>query len=256
MPNDLLTASLTTHRALASSTRAGLLAVLRAAHRPLSVTELAAAMGLHANSVREQLEPLMAARLVDRSLARPTGRGRPGYRYTVRHAALAGPPVAASGQTLAPVEADENRGANAPDRRPAYQALAAALADQLAAGADRRAAAEAAGERWGQALVAGAPPTPTGPAAVGRLVAILDGAGFAPDLSAGPSGTLGLRRCPFAAIVGQRRTVVCGVHLGLMRGALQGLEAPLEATRLEPFVRPDLCLAHLAPTAADGVPAS
>ena len=42
--------------------------------------------------------------------------------------------------------------------------------------------------------------------------------------------------------------MICGVHLGLMRGALEALGAPLEATRLEPFVAPHLCLAHLTPT--------
>jgi hypothetical protein len=32
-----------------------------------------------------------------------------------------------------------------------------------------------------------------------------------------------------------------------MRGALSELGASSTATRLEPFVRPDLCVAHLAP---------
>jgi hypothetical protein len=30
-----------------------------------------------------------------------------------------------------------------------------------------------------------------------------------------------------------------------MRGALETLQAPIEATTLEPFVRPDLCIARL-----------
>jgi hypothetical protein len=32
-----------------------------------------------------------------------------------------------------------------------------------------------------------------------------------------------------------------------MRGALEELGSPLDAVRLEPFVEPDLCLAHLGP---------
>jgi hypothetical protein len=39
--------------------------------------------------------------------------------------------------------------------------------------------------------------------------------------------------------------VVCGVHLGLMRGILRELGAPFDAISLEPFVEPALCLAHL-----------
>ena len=35
----------------------------------------------------------------------------------------------------------------------------------------------------------------------------------------------------------------------MLRGVLAELEAPLAATRLDPFVEPDLCVAHLAQTA-------
>ena len=39
---------------------------------------------------------------------------------------------------------------------------------------------------------------------------------------------------------------MCSVHLGLMQGAMQTWESPLTVDRLEPFVPPDLCVAHLA----------
>jgi predicted ArsR family transcriptional regulator len=39
--------------------------------------------------------------------------------------------------------------------------------------------------------------------------------------------------------------VVCAVHLGMLKGALAEMGAPLQATRLEPFVEPTLCVAHL-----------
>jgi hypothetical protein len=40
------------------------------------------------------------------------------------------------------------------------------------------------------------------------------------------------------------------VHLGLMRGAMETRGAPVAVDRLEPFVEPDPCLAHLSPQAA------
>jgi hypothetical protein len=36
-----------------------------------------------------------------------------------------------------------------------------------------------------------------------------------------------------------------------MRGILAELDAPLDVTRLDPFVEPDLCVAHLASRARD-----
>jgi predicted ArsR family transcriptional regulator len=77
-------------------------------------------------------------------------------------------------------------------------------------------------------------------------VALLDAGGFAPEpwVEGQP---IRLRRCPFVPLANEHRPIICGVHLGLMRGALAELGAPLEAVRLEPFVAPDLCLAHLAP---------
>ena len=35
------------------------------------------------------------------------------------------------------------------------------------------------------------------------------------------------------------------MHLGMLRGALSEMGAPLEAMRLEPFVESTLCVAHL-----------
>lgn len=239
-PPDPLRSATETHRALASRTRSQLLAILRSSRSSRSARELADALGLHPNTVREQLEPLIALGLVERRLARPTGPGRPGFRYASRRG-----PGSRAGRGDQP-----------------YQALAAALADRLAQASDPEAEAVAAGERWGRSLVASMPPATDAVGAITVLVTLLDQAGFAPELGAtrpggalattaslgplGRLGPLGLHRCPFAAIVGDRREVVCGAHLGLMRGALEGIGAPLQATRLEPFVRPDLCLAHLA----------
>jgi predicted ArsR family transcriptional regulator len=184
----------------------------------MEIRELAEAVGLHPNSVREQLARLADAGLVATEAAPPSGRGRPRLRYGARP------------------EGDEQ----AP-----YRALARVLAEELGRLAEPATRAAEAGERWGRALIG-----PTGivtdeDAAVERLVGLLADAGFEPEGPDLPGGPIRLRRCPFEPLARDRRGVVCGVHLGLMRGALREMGAPLDAVAVEPFVQPDLCLAHL-----------
>lgn len=207
------------HRLLAGVTRSRLLAVLQGADAPLAVRELANAVGLHPNSVREQLELLVDAGLVARTAGAPSGRGRPSLRYTA---------IATTDEDADP-----------------YRQLAQVLAEELASLPDPAGVAAAAGDRWGRSLVAGTPPATDERAAVQRLVALLDDAGFAPEPVDSAQDPIQLRRCPFVGLARDRGDVVCSVHLGLMRGALRELGAPLDAVSLEPFVRPDLCLAHL-----------
>lgn len=214
------------HRLLAGISRSRLLAVLRASDHPLGVRELAVAVGLHPNTAREHLDQLVGAGLVERAAAPPAGRGRPPLRYVAE-------PVAA-------VEDPQ-----------AYRSLAAVLADQLARLPDATDAATAAGERWGRSLAAGQA-EPRDADAVGRLVALLDDAGFAPEPPDATDAPIRLRHCPFGSLARDRGDVVCAVHLGLLRGALREFDAPLDAVSLEPFVTPDLCLAHVAPRAEGG----
>ncbi|HEU0242783.1 MAG TPA: helix-turn-helix domain-containing protein [Candidatus Limnocylindrales bacterium] len=231
-------------RLLAGLTRARLLGLLRE-DRGLSVSDLAAELGLHPNSVRDQLDQLVDAGLAERAPATPRGRGRPPlqYRATPQH-----------------------------DEGAPYRDLARVLAEELARVPDPATRAIAAGERWGRdairpeerpaatfgeaaAPTAGIAPPATGSGReaagegldpIGRLLVLLDASGFAPEPLA-EGGPIRLRRCPFLPLATEQREVVCGVHLGLMRGALDALGAPLDAVRLEPFVEPDLCLAHLGP---------
>lgn len=208
------------HRVLGGRTRSRLLGVLRAAGVPLGVRDLAERVGLHPNSVRDQLGQLVAAGLVERQTGAPAGRGRPSLRYRA---------LATTDEDAAP-----------------YRELARVLADELARGPHVTEGAAAAGERWGRALVADRPPAADSTEAFQRLVTLLDDAGFAPEPGGSLHEPIRLHRCPFGALARDRSDVVCSVHLGLMQGALRGLDAPLEAVRLQPFVRPDLCLAHVA----------
>ncbi|HEY6032175.1 MAG TPA: hypothetical protein VIU44_16515, partial [Gaiellaceae bacterium] len=101
------------------------------------------------------------------------------------------------------------------------------------------------GEAWGRHMVETPAPFSelSDSEAVGRLIALLAGIGFEPTLK---KQRIEMRPCPFLELARRHQDVVCPIHLGLMRGALAELGAATKATRLEPFVRPDLCVAHLA----------
>ncbi len=211
------------HRILAGETRDRILGVLIATGRPIGVREVAIAVRRHPNSTREQLDQLVAAGLVLRSAAAASGRGRPAHQYAMA-------PGAADPQ-LAPGSES-------------YRSLAAVLADQVAAVPGAGAASVAAGERWGSALAAG-PVAEDDGAAVERLLGILGEAGFDPERP-DPHGPVELRRCPFDAVAKAQPGIVCGVHLGMIRGTLATLGSTIDVDRLEPFVTPGTCLVHLA----------
>ena len=210
------------HRVLAGASRVRVLEHLRGRATAATATEIGEHLGLHPNTVRLHLEQLTGAGLVTRAAQPRTGPGRPRWLYAAQPAA--------------------------PDpEAESYRTLAGLLAGQLEATSDRpHDDAAAAGRAWGRTLVG--PRETSDPAtATDDLVRLMDRLGFAPAQPA-PGGTVELHRCPFGAVAARHSGVVCGVHLGLMQGALEALGAPLAATRLEPFVTPDLCLAHLRPS--------
>lgn len=207
------------HVVLADPTRRATLAALEAAPGPLGVRELADALGLHVNSVREQLRRLDRAGLVTVSRAAPVDRGRPGLRYT--------------------------RVAEPEDP---YRLLAFALADQVAAQPGSKRVAETAGERWGREAAATA--SRRGDAApaddLGIVLTLLDEAGFAPEPGSADPSEIRIRACPFLPFDRRHLPVVCSVHLGFIRGALRELGSARDAIAIEPFVRSDLCVARLS----------
>jgi predicted ArsR family transcriptional regulator len=232
-----------THRVLSGASRVAVLEVLRA-DGPLDVQAIAAKVDLHPNTVRSHLDQLIKAGLVESSVSARATPGRPRLSFAARPGTVPGP-------------------------EDSYQTLAGILAAAIGAGtAAPGVAAADIGERWGQDAVraGGDGVDPLGETGVlERVVGLLDDVGFAPTvgdahggegLAAGGSTVIELHRCPFATVAREHRDVVCGVHLGLLRGALSELGAPPTSVRLEPFVRPDLCLATLTPQAAGAPTAS
>jgi len=213
------------HRALAEPSRAQILAEL-ADDGPLDTRELAQRVGLHVNTVRVHLAALIDAGLVEAETAPPRGRGRPRLTYKMT------------------VTAPDDGG-----RR--YRLLAEMLTALVArfGGQDATAHLEEIGAAWGRHLVESPPPfaEPSEDEAVTRLVSLLAEIGFQPELEqVGRSRRILMQPCPFLELARRHEEVVCPIHLGLMRGALSELGAQTTATKLEPFVRPELCVAHLA----------
>lgn len=189
------------------------------AHSPVRITDAAAALELHPNTVREHLDAVVALGLVERATAGALGRGRPATLY---RASAADPAVAVRD----------------------YAGLATALAGHLArTSAHPERDARAAGIDWGRELIdessqAGGDPRQSVLEALARL-------GFAPDVDADNPGAgrgIALRRCPLLDAARRYPTVVCQVHLGIVEGMLERLGVRERAgLDLIPFAEPGAC---------------
>jgi len=215
----------TAHAALAAPARRALLRALRDSARPLDLRELAEATASHPNTVRFHLAALTDAGLVTGSAEASGARGRPRMRYR-------------------PATAPAALGTG-------YQLLAAALAAGWdGTGTDPVAAAERTGRATAARLVR--PRDQPDGAGLAPLVGLLAELGFDPDVDPdpGPGGRVDIRlhACPFLAVATAHPEVVCTLHLGLLRGALDGLGIAATAPELVPFAEPGVCLARIVPT--------
>ena len=202
-----------------SRSRAALLETLAGQPEPTTLAALIAATGLHANTLREHLEALEEADLVRRQRAAPNGRGRPAWLYRATNQ----------------------------EEHSEYAGLAATLAATIHRTSDSpREDGIAAGREWGRDLarVKGRPQDPGGLAARRQVVGLLADIGFAPV----PDDRLSvvrLTRCPLLEAAHRYPDVVCGVHLGIVRGALEEYGADAERTELFPFSEPGACRLEL-----------
>jgi predicted ArsR family transcriptional regulator len=208
-------------RALADERRVSIVDELRSNPRGLDVRELADRMELHENTVRWHLGVLDDAGLID---AEPAANGRPG-RPRMLYRLRPGSAAASHG--------DEHR------------LLATILTGAVAALPNGEERAREAGKAWGRFLVRS--PSPLDRVgedeALGEVARLLDEEGFAAE----PKGSeIHMHRCPFHDLAESNPEIICGVHLGLMAGALEELGSDLEVEGLDVFVRPDLCVARLA----------
>lgn len=209
-----------------SASRQRILELLRDQPEPVTQAALTRATGLHANTVRDHLDALVRAGLVRRATAEPSGRGRPAWLYEC---------------TAAPATSE-------------YAGLAAALAATLAAtSAQPGEDSAAAGRAWGHELVAERGLAATDPAdARAQVIALMEDLDFAPRPDADVEGLIHLTQCPLLAAAHRHPEVVCGVHLGVVRGALEALGADPNGSDLVPFAQPGSCHLVLPPPRALG----
>ena len=206
-----------------SGSRAALLELLRGQDGPTTLAVLVEQSGLHPNTVREHVEALVRAGLARRRTGAPTGPGRPARVYE------------ATGVDVA--------------RTPEYAGLAATLAAVIhRTSSSPTEDAVAAGREWGRRLAEerGGGPAPSAVAARREVVGLLDDVGFDPDPDTRHT-VVRLTTCPLLDAAAQYPDVVCGVHLGLARGALEAYGTGTEGTELLPFAEPGACRLHLAP---------
>jgi predicted ArsR family transcriptional regulator len=204
-----------------SPSRSAILDHLRAQAEPVTQAALSELTGLHGNTVREHLDALVRAGLARRVRAEPSGRGRPAWLYDATTEGSVGE----------------------------YAGLAAALAGSIArTSTDPGKDAAAAGEAWGHELARDrAAATPDRESAGRALPTLLDDLGFAPSQDPEVPSRVRLERCPLLAAAHRHPEVVCGVHLGLVRGALEEYGADPTGSDLVPFAEPGACLLVVPP---------
>ena len=200
----------------------------------MTAADLARRLHLHVTTVRFHLDRLEQAGLVSSHDER-NGVGRPRRRFTAHPGNLTE--------------------VTAPD---AYRLLAEVLARAMAAGGATDAVE--AGRQWARAhaieLTGADLPTDPDPARtagawlakVGVVLDVLDRWGYQPTVTtadAGRTAELSLNHCPLRQLAVDNPAVACGVHRGVIQGALEALGEGAATMSLVPFVEPNLCVARL-----------
>lgn len=197
--------------------RAAVLEALWRQPDPVGVAALAHAAGRHPNTVREPLAWLVEQGLVERVRQPSEGRGRPAWLY-----------VAARGPHPSPGEHVE---------------VMASLAWQLQQKdpPDVTDALEA-GAAWAEHLVeARGTVAEPGPEAARRYtVDLLDDLGYHPETD-DDAYDVTLRRCPLLQAAHLFPTIVCALHLALVRTSLADNGGDPDAADLIPFSAPGEC---------------
>ncbi len=201
--------------------RREVLRLLRASSNPMSILAIADELSVHPNTVRFHLDVLVGGGQVEQVAPDRRGPGRPPLMF----------------QAVRQMDRGGTRH---------YRMLAEILGTALAAEQNSGNKALAAGRAWGLKMESPSDGDTGAEESIDRLVEMLDELGFAPERRAANGGhQVGLRHCPFLELAETRTAVVCPIHLGLMQGAMETWGAAVTVDRLEAFVEPDLCLAHL-----------
>ena len=216
-----------THAVLASGRRVQLLDALRAAAESMTATELADLCGLHVSTVRFHLNALIEVGLIAKETERNVIRGRPRQLYRAQNPLGSGFGITSG-----------------------YEKLAHVLAAHFArhTDGDPEQLAEAAGRQWALDDLGGN--------LRNRSIRRRCGGSSSPPCSRrwgsirnSESLTartrIRLHACPFESVARQNPSVVCSLHLGLIRGVLTRLGARQIKSTLTPWDTVHTCLAQL-----------
>ena len=217
-----------------SGRRDRILRLLRTSSEPRSIASMADELGVHPNTVRFHLDALLRAGRVEQVFSETAGPGRPPVLF----------------------RASRRMDPTGPTN---YRLLASILSTYFAAHSDDPSSAAAElGRSWGPSLVEHRPRRALSKTqSVTELTDVLAELGFKPEPPTGPRvKEIRLRHCPFNDLVQTQGDMICALHLGLMQGVLVAMRGPVTVDHLDPYVEPDLCVAHLAnASAADGATA-
>ena len=210
-----------------SPTRLRILELLEAQSAPATIAAVTRACGLHENTVRAHLEDLLRDGYLSRERAVSEGRGRPAWLWEAKK----------------PIE-------HSP-----YASLASALATVLhETSAHPVQDAVGAGKVWGRELTLKQQGEHHGdrPAEAARshVVDMLEEVGFAPEPDASNEHVV-LTRCPLIEAASKHPDIVCGVHLGIIRGAFAEMGLDGSSSTLLPFSAPGQCALHLRAAASE-----
>jgi len=203
-------------KALGDETRYALYRELAASTAPRGATELADALGLHANTVRLHLERLKDAGLVEVEAIHRGTVGRPQHRYSIA--------PGAPGLGFDP---------------PAHVLLAGLLAALAETSGADATTARTTGRAWGRR-------TAERPRARGCLAALaeeLDRLGFEPaadeDTTADGSTRIEFLHCPFRELAEAYPELVCNLHRGICEGVAESGRGTVES--FSTLYEPDPC---------------
>ena len=214
------------HRLLGNPHRLAIVEALEEA--PREIPELARLLGLHGTTVRDHLEKLVEAGLVETESGVPAGRGRPSKRYKLRY------PLIGKDTEL----------------RLFIGSLISLL--RTAYGDQAISAAEDEGARRGREL--GRSFRHPSLEQVVRVVSeTLERLSFAPAPPArcGEGLAVDVRHCPFNVHPRDPDgALVCAFHEGLVRGIAEATSGEPVRVRLRPFVDPTRCRIELSYEAA------
>lgn len=203
------------------------LSFLQSRPRGSRVVDIAQALGMHSNTVRGHLEELAAHGLIESSLEKPTGRGRPTHRYW----SCSPRPAAVATEYLSLAEI-----------------LIETVGDPAHPRPEDHEKARELGRAWARRSSVSDSPWTSSRQAIEELVIYLRSMGFRPERRPSPQDEeperIDLFHCPFVVGDTPPSPLICSLHLGFIEELTQ--QCPVRVG-LRPMSRPGRCSVDLYP---------